>query len=108
MKHRPCKDCPWRRDAPTFHWHPRHFLSISKTCRGAGLQQMACHKSTGDEPFLCAGWAAVEGMNAIGLRIAALTGKFDPSALDVSGLELYSSFDEMLAANGIEVPDVDV
>jgi hypothetical protein len=57
---------------------------------------MLCHKQNG---AVCAGWAAVEGFDAIGLRLAALRGEFDRDKLDVDGLELYASMAEMIRAN---------
>ena len=68
------------------------------------MHLMLCHKSKPNEgvKIVCAGWAAVEGFNAIGLRIAAMQGKYDPDKLDVRGIDLYDSFDEMLKANRIE------
>ena len=60
---------------------------------------MLCHKSTGDKPVICAGWAAVEGFAAIGLRLAAMRGRYNPDGLDVEGVGLYSSMREMIQAN---------
>lgn len=34
--------------------------------------------------------------------MAAIQGMYDPKGLDTDGIELYSSFDEMLEANGID------
>lgn len=64
MKHRPCKDCPWRRDAPPEYWDPEHFVRIAETCRNDGWHIMLCHKSspTQEPGVVCAGWAAVEGL----------------------------------------------
>lgn len=101
--HRPCANCPWRKDAPVNYWHPDHFRSIATTCRNDGLHMMQCHKTTKETLRICAGWAAVEGFDAIGLRIAALFGRYDPASLDTKGLELYESFDEMLEANNIDL-----
>ena len=100
MRHRPCGNCPWRVDAPRKYWDPSHFAAIAQHCRGDGMGLMDCHKSTPDTRTICAGWAAVEGHAALGLRIAPILGQYDPSGLDTSGLALYPSFDAMLAANG--------
>ena len=100
--HRPCKNCPWRRDATPEYWDPQHHRQIARNCRGDGISIMLCHNSKLPErKIICAGWAAVEGFNAIGLRIAAIQGTYDPDKLNVRGLDLYASFDEMLAANFI-------
>lgn len=106
MKHRPCGNCPWRKDAPREYWHPDHFKSIAVTCQGDGISTMLCHKSPQmPKPILCAGWAAVVGMNSIGLRIQAIRGNYNPKDLDTKGLELFENFDAMLKANKINLDE---
>lgn len=103
--HRPCGNCPWRTDAPRSYWDPQHFADIALGCRDDGIDVMLCHKSPKlPERIVCAGWAAVMGFDAIGVRIASVRGMYDPEKLDVSGLELFGSFEEMLEANGVPVP----
>lgn len=60
------------------------------------ISTMGCHKGGGR---ICAGWAAVEGFDAIGLRLAAMRGTYDPDKLNINGLELYGSMREMIEAN---------
>ena len=72
---------------------------IAQDCRGDGLTTMLCHKSTKAKPIICAGWAAVEGYDAIGLRLATIQGKYDPAGLNVKGLDLFGSMREMIEAN---------
>lgn len=95
-QHRPCGDCPWRKDATLGHWHRDHFVNIATECRGDGLHTMGCHKGGGR---ICAGWAAVEGFDAVGLRLAAMRGQYNPARLNIRGLSLFASMDEMIAAN---------
>jgi hypothetical protein len=103
----PCHNCPWRRDAPREHWDPRHFHSISARCRDDGLAVMLCHHSPpagGPLPELpCAGWIAVEGFKAIGVRLLVLQGSIAAEDVGNAGPELFASFDEMLAANRVSV-----
>lgn len=111
---KPCNNCPWRRDAEPGYWDPDHFRDIWSNCQDDGLSVMLCHKATalpeaerGD--LVCQGWARVMGYEAIGVRIAVLSGRLDPAEVcnrgTVDGPELYDSFEEMLEANGIEIPD---
>lgn len=96
--HRPCSSCPWRKDVKPGLWHRDHFQSIANECRGNGMRVMGCHKADGS---ICVGWAAVEGFNAIGVRIAALTKQYDPKKLNTKGLEMYASMREMIEANNV-------
>lgn len=103
--HRPCGDtpgtpaCPWRKDAPPGYWDRSHFENIARECRGDGMTTMLCHKSTKERPIICAGWAAVVGFDSIGLRLAAISKRYDPEKLNIEGLTLYRSMDEMIRAN---------
>ena len=44
----------------------------------------------------CIGFAAVVGFKAIGLRIAAMMGRYDPRQVDVTGIDLHSLQSVML------------
>lgn len=101
MRHRPCGDCPWRKDAPRGVWSKERWRSLAATCRGDGMAIFACHNTPPENPAICAGWAAVEGDGAPGVRLALFLGLFDPTVLSTRGLTLFDSFDEMLSANGI-------
>ena len=67
---------------------------------------MLCHKSN-DSPdmnFACAGWIAAQGIESIGVRILILQGKVDPDK-DYSGGHALYTFDQMLKANKIRIPN---
>ena len=66
---------------------------------------MLCHKSRLPEKIQlpCAGYVIVVGFRSIGLRLAAMQGRVDPSKFK-SEVPLFASFEEMLLANGIEPP----
>lgn len=107
---KPCDNCPWRRDAPTEYWDSDHFRDIWNNCQDDGMSVMLCHKATalpkaerGNLP--CQGWARVMGYEAIGVRIAVIQGVLtDDEVNDRDAVDLYDSFEEMLEANGIEIP----
>ena len=106
-KEGPCNDCPWRKDAPKEHWHPEHFEDIARTCRGDGMATMLCHKSAAEgctTNMVCAGWVASQGPESIGVRILIMEGKVDSSKDYSAGHDLYT-FDEMLKANKIRIPN---
>lgn len=101
----PCDNCPWRKDAPPRYWHDDHFVSIWSNCQDDGLSLMLCHKSRPPESqIICAGYAIVIGFESIGLRLAAAQGRFDPGEYSANGIELYSSFDALMKAQGLRPP----
>ncbi len=125
---RPCSNCPWRVDAPREYWDPAHFELIWRNCQDDGMSGMFCHKSPaaavgrakGDTTFgrdevpagqegglklLCQGWLRVMGTDSIGVRIALLSGDCSYEEVgDLEGPELFRSFEEMMAANGVKPP----
>lgn len=102
---RPCRNCPWRVDAPRRHWDPSHFTEIWHNCQDDGAHEMACHKSTRAMPLPCQGWVRVMGFGAIGVRLAVMTGKVSLAEVDDQrGPALFPSFAAMLEANGIRLP----
>jgi hypothetical protein len=53
----PCKNCPYRKDAPLQHWDISHFedvLNSENAEHGLG-SIFYCHKHT-DKSMLCGGW----------------------------------------------------
>ena len=107
---RPCSNCPWRVDAPRGHWHRDHFTEIWRSCQDDGRHVMICHKSgalpveeRGSVP--CQGWIRVMKFDAIGVRVLAMSGKISVEEVeDDDGPSLFSTFEEMLRANKIEIP----
>jgi Family of unknown function (DUF6283) len=107
---KPCNNCPWRRDAPREHWDPQHFRDIWTNCQDDGMNSMLCHKATAlpaeeRNGLVCQGWIRVMGCNAIGVRIASMTGKVSLEEIeDREGLDLFDSFEDMLRANRVKLP----
>ena len=105
-KRRPCKTCPWRKDAELGYWHQDHYRDMAKSCQRDGPNQMMCHQSRDTNQIVCAGWVLVLGFDAIGVRRAVHNGDFDPNRdFESGGLELYDSWEEMAEANGVYTPD---
>ena len=101
---RPCGNCPWRKDAPREYWDPEHFQEIAVNCRDDGHHSMACHKTTKERLLVCAGWLGVVGYDSIGARLMAMQGGPKLDDVDLSGLEMFAGYEEMLEANGVEMP----
>lgn len=110
MSAAPCATCPWRKtstvgggDIPGFSLDLMRDLACT-VGRGDNFRQiMACHYSP--EPheghmLPCAGYLAREGRANLYVRMMAFRGEVDMDAVmeACEGLDLWPSFDEMLAA----------
>jgi hypothetical protein len=109
---KPCSNCPWRKDAPRGYWDPSHFVEIWRNCQGDGMHQMLCHKANAlpeaeRGSLICQGWARVMGFDAIGVRLAAMSGKLTVEEVeDTKSVELFKTFAAMLRANKIRLPRI--
>jgi hypothetical protein len=107
---KPCDNCPWRRDAPREYWDPEHFVEIWRNCQDDGTHVMLCHKASRlreeqARTLVCRGWVQVLGFDAIGVRLAVMSGRISADDVPAEGdAELYASFEEMMDANGVEQP----
>ncbi len=101
---KPCENCPWRKDAPLGVWTADRWQNLYQTCQDDGMALMACHKSRENAERTCAGFVIVLGYDSIGVRLATMRGTIDPKEHTAKGLELYESFDAVLAANGVQIP----
>lgn len=107
--HRPCDECPWRRDTLPGKFPACRYDALRETSgrRGAeaplGAPMFACHKSPEGEERACAGWLAVVGAEHLSVRLAVVMGRLDPSALCAGeGWPLlFDNYDEMAATQGI-------
>jgi hypothetical protein len=105
----PCDTCPWRKDAAGEFPAEAFRLSASTGTDGAFfspsvLRSFACHSSGIKTPATCAGYI-LRGYEAIGWRIALITGMFDPAKVSSQGLDLFGSYFEMAVANGVSPDD---
>lgn len=104
--HAPCASCPWRKSNPTdgsaiplFDLGKMRNLRSTVGPDDAFRNVMACHGSPEARPTICRGYVAVEGMRNLNVRVMAVRG-LDIRAIERAGakLDLWPSFDEMLAA----------
>ncbi|HEU4544519.1 MAG TPA: DUF6283 family protein [Jiangellaceae bacterium] len=106
--HRPCDECPWRKDTAPGMFPACRYDALRETAGAAGCEahmgapMFACHKSPDGAERACAGWLAVVGYDHLGVRFAAATGRLDPDALSPrpGWPELYDSYEEMAEAMG--------
>jgi uncharacterized protein DUF6283 len=106
--HRPCDECPFRRDALPGRFPACRYEALTATAGTPGHEapfdapMFACHKTPDGQERACAGWLAVAGFAHLGVRLAVLTGRLDPAALapGQGWPELYGSYQEVAAVNG--------
>lgn len=109
-RQQPCSNCPWRRDSPAGEFPPERYEALAATAgrRGAeaGLTApiFACHKSPEGHARACAGWLAQVGTDHLGIRLAIVTGRLPGEVLrpGTGWPELFDSYEEMAARNGVE------
>ena len=113
---KPCRSCPYRKDAPAGTWNRAEFEKLLRAdqdpMEGAVF---GCHKDRhleSEEWHVCAGWYLDQerrGLPAIQLRISFAKAigngqdilKFQQE-VTADGLELFDSIEEMCRVNGVE------
>lgn len=76
---------------------------ISMAKRDA-VQAMQCHATPdGGSSKVCVGFALVVGFDCIGLRLAAMTGRYDPEGVDTD--EELHTFDSLILTHGTLEPE---
>ena len=99
----PCRDCPFRRDAPAGHFTPARYEALRCTVGDPGQEApidaplFACHASREGREVACAGWLAVTGHQHLGVRLAVITGALPAEALTPrpDWPALYDSYDQL-------------
>ncbi len=103
----PCSTCPWRRSSTVGGFDiPGFDIDLMRRLRSTvgpddGFRTiMACHGSVCGADTPCVGYLAQEGWSNLAVRVAVIEGRIDLAAIDeaCAGLDLWPSFDEMLAA----------
>lgn len=103
-KRKPCRTCPWRKDVPP-HGFPGGSLcpSLASMASGEfGMTAMQCHSTPdGPEAQVCVGFAVRVGFNSVGLRVAALCGRYDPDDVSAEGVPLWESAADLFRVHGV-------
>lgn len=102
-KRRPCSTCPWRKDVPP-HGFPGGSIcsSLERMASGEfGTTAMQCHSTPdGECAQVCVGFAVRVGFNSVGLRLAAMLGRYDPDTVTSEGVELWASPADLFRVHG--------
>jgi hypothetical protein len=108
--YKPCKSCPYRKDAPKGLWDPSEFQNLLSTERDMFGAVFACHgeaKKPPKERQMCAGWLLDQkARNVPSIRLRMLLSSDERSQdlynrVSGEGLKLYLSIEAMCKANGV-------
>jgi hypothetical protein len=99
--HKPCDECPWRRDVPTGKFRPQRFRDLAESSYDMARMMFACHKSPEGREFICAGYLLQSSAHNLTLRLARQ--EFDVSNQDE--IPLFATYRMMAIANGVKPSD---
>ena len=102
-RRRPCAECPWRVDQ-TGSFPAKAFEISAPTSYDVAQSTFACHMQGHAKPATCAGFLLKNADNNLSVRLAAMTGRYDPRSISDGGHELHASYRAMAVANGVS-PD---
>lgn len=99
---RPCKHCPWRKDA-VGEFPAEAFRHSAHTAYDMAQETFGCHSRGTKKPAVCAGFLMVGAEHNLKVRLQKMRGEW----LDATdgGHELFSSYREMAIANGVPADD---
>lgn len=93
---KPCDECPWRCDVPTRHFPPERFIALAHTAYDLTTMFFACHKSTEESVFVCAGYMIQQSAHNMTLRMSGQNFR------DVTSQhKLFETYRDMAVANGV-------
>ena len=100
-KKSPCKNCPYRKDAPKRLWSVAEFIDLKKNEKSELGTTYGCHKADG---CVCVGWLMNQDKNnlpSIMLRISLSKNNITRDYLDslTCKSEQYKTVDEMCIEN---------
>lgn len=99
---KPCKNCPWRKDAvgvfPT-----EAFRLSAVTARDMSRHLFGCHASGTRKPKTCAGFLLKGAEHNLDVRLGRMKGEY--SDVRDGGISLHEGYREMAIANGVDEND---
>jgi hypothetical protein len=98
--HKPCNECPWRRDVETGHFPPERFEALATTAYDRSMRLFQCHKTSDERPKVCAGFLLRGAMHNISARLALA--RHDIGSVEDGGYPLFDTYREMAVANGVD------
>lgn len=102
---KPCAECPWRRDVPAGRFPVQKYRELARTAEDMAMSVFSCHKSSVEEPIVCAGYVLRGGAHNLALRLAYIRGDILPDSVTDGGYDLYEDYREMAVANGVAADD---
>lgn len=97
----PCKNCPYRKDAPLQLWHKEEFKKLLESDNDTMGTFYGCHKNNGS---VCVGWLMMQDKNripSIVLRISLSKHNITRKYMDAlhCKTEMFETTEEMVMAN---------
>ncbi|WP_219096240.1 DUF6283 family protein [Pseudomonas sp. UMAB-40] len=102
-RRKPCKTCPWRRDAAG-EFPAEAFRHSARTAYDMAIPVFSCHSGGTYKPATCAGFLMRGADHNLSVRLAYHRGEIG-NDLDDNGLALFDSYREMAIANGVDPDD---
>lgn len=101
---RPCRTCPWRKDA-VGEFPAEAFRHSAGTCKDMSMTTFACHSAGGDNPQTCAGFLLSTGADHnMQVRLQRIR-RGALEEVNADGLEMFPNYREMAEANGVDPAD---
>ena len=102
-RRKPCKDCPWRKDAVGVF--PAEAFRISAhTSYDMAKETFGCHEAGSKTPATCAGFLLRGADHNLSVRLGFIEGRFGGDVED-GGHDLHENYREMAIANGVDPDD---
>lgn len=100
---KPCRQCPWRKDAVGV-FPAEAFRHSAPTSYDMADRTFGCHSSDHQNPKTCAGFLLSTGAGH-NMRVRINRIKFGKEQVSDSGLDLFKSYRDMAVANGVDPDD---
>lgn len=100
---KPCKKCPWRKDA-VGEFPAEAFRISAHTAYDMAMEKFGCHASGVNKPATCAGFLLRGARHNFKVRLEYMRGEMRDDVSD-GGHELHANYREMALANGVDPGD---
>ena len=101
---KPCRDCPWRKDAVGI-FPAEAFRVSAHTSYDMAKHTFGCHNSGTEKSKTCAGFLLRGASHSLAVRLGQLNGRIVMEEIDSNGLALFPDYKAMAVANGVSPDD---